>query len=86
MTTITANELGVDGIALIEAGLKKTSEIVISVEGKNRFVVMDVEHYQQLQDMQQLSLWQASEHDIATGAFHNDLERHLARVKAAIES
>jgi len=56
------------------------------VEGKNRFVVMDVEHYQQLQDMQRLSLWQASEHDIATGAFHNDLELHLAKVKAAIES
>jgi prevent-host-death family protein len=83
---ITANELKTGGIALIEAGLKDSPEVIISVAGKNRFVVMAIEHYQQLQEAQYIAAWQETKQDIKEGEFHNDIDQHLKKIKQAIES
>lgn len=48
MSHISANELKVKGIASIEASLSSNNEAIISVRGKDRFVVMDIKHYQYL--------------------------------------
>ena len=45
MNTITANQLKVKGISAIEANLETSHELVITVRGKEKFVVMDMEHY-----------------------------------------
>ncbi len=50
MSEISANDLKVRGVASIEAGLAESTEAMISVRGKNRFVVMDIEHYQYLRE------------------------------------
>lgn len=72
-------------IALIESGLKKTPELMISIEGKNRFVIMEVEHYQQLQEIQCLTAWQESKYEITQGAFHTDINQHIGKIRQAIE-
>lgn len=83
---ITANELKTGGISLIEAGLKESPEVIISVEGKKRFVVMELEHYQQLQEAQYLAAWQETQQDIKDGNCHNDIDQHLEKIKQAIAS
>ncbi len=50
MPHLTANDLKTKGIADIEAMLEHHSEAIISVRGKDRFVVMDIAHYHYLRE------------------------------------
>lgn len=84
MNIITANELTTNGIASLDAGLKDDSEALITVEGKNRFVVMNFEYYQQLQDLQLIASWQETRQDITNGDFHTGIDRHIEKIKQAI--
>ena len=42
---IPANELKVKGVSVIEAMLDKLDEVLISIRGKNRYVVIDMNRY-----------------------------------------
>lgn len=48
MQTISANEVKVKGVSLFDSILEKVDEFVINVRGKNRFVVLDIERYNNL--------------------------------------
>ena len=50
MTTIPANDIKRHGVTSITDALKSESEATISVHGKNKFVVMSIEHYQHLRE------------------------------------
>ena len=50
MIDISANELKAKGVLAIQTALEQQLEAVISVHGKDRFVVMDVAHYQYLRE------------------------------------
>lgn len=50
MGAITANEIKAHGIAALEAALENAPDAVISVRGKDRFVVMDIAHYRHLRE------------------------------------
>ena len=47
MSNLTANDLKTKGIAAIEAVLAERPEAIVSVRGKDRFVVMDIAQYYQ---------------------------------------
>ncbi len=42
---ITANEVKTKGVALFGKMLQKADELVINVRGKNKYVVLDIERY-----------------------------------------
>ena len=44
MNTLTANDLKTRGVSAVEEGLKHDDELVISVRGQHRFVVMDIKN------------------------------------------
>jgi hypothetical protein len=50
MSQISANDIKIKGIAAIEAALAEGSEAIVSVRGKDRFVVMDIAHYHYLRE------------------------------------
>ncbi|WP_413904700.1 hypothetical protein [Candidatus Skiveiella danica] len=50
MPHISANELKTKGVAAIEAVLADHAEAIVSVRGKDRFVVMDIAHYHHLRE------------------------------------
>jgi hypothetical protein len=53
------------------------------VRGKNRFVVMDVEHYQYLRECELTAALVESNADIAAGRFVKETaEQHLARLES----
>ncbi|MDP3876901.1 MAG: type II toxin-antitoxin system prevent-host-death family antitoxin [Methylobacter sp.] len=49
---ITANDLKTKGIACLEESLAHQPEAVITVRGKESFVVMKIEHYHYLREME----------------------------------
>ncbi len=86
MAHITANDLKTRGIAAIEAMLGDgRTEAVVSVRGADRYVVMELAHYQHLRECELEAALAESRADIAAGRFVVESpEDHLARVQALI--
>ena len=50
MSHLTANDLKTKGVAALESVLTEYSEAIVSVRGKERFVVMDLAQYHYLRE------------------------------------
>ncbi len=48
--TIMANDLKTRGVTLLDEALKQDDEAIISVRGRSKYVVMDLEHYNYLRE------------------------------------
>lgn len=84
MSHLTANDLKTKGVAAIEAMLERHSEAIISVRGKDRFVVMDIAHYNYLRECELEAALAVSHADLAAGRFVQESpEQHVARVKSS---
>ena len=84
MPNISANDLKTKGVSAIEAVLAQQPEAIISVRGKERFVVMDVEHYHYLRECELESALIQTRAELAEGRFVKEsAEEHLTRIKAA---
>ena len=82
MRTISANDLKTKGVAAIESMLEQQPEAVISVRGKERFVVMDLAHYHHLRECELESALAESRADIVAGRFVKETpQAHLKRIE-----
>ena len=82
MRSIAANELKVKGVSSIEAALKDEEEAVISVRGKERYVVMDIETYNRLRVCELEAALYEARREIAEGkGIEETVEEHLDRLK-----
>ena len=86
MAHITANDLKTRGIAAIEASLGDgRTEAVVSVRGTDRYVVMELAHYQHLRECELEAALAESRADMAAGRFIVESPaRHVARLQAMI--
>lgn len=81
MSQISANDLKTKGIAAIEAALSHASEAIVSVRGKDRFVVMELAHYHYLRECELDAALAETRADLAAGRFvQESAEEHLARL------
>ena len=81
MTHISANELKTKGVAAIEAALADHAEAIVSVRGKDRFVVMDVAHYHHLRECELDAALAQTRADLDAGRFvQESAQAHLARL------
>lgn len=81
MPHISANELKTKGVTAIEAMLAEHSEAIVSVRGKDRFVVMDMAHYHHLRECELDAALAQARADLAAGRFvQESAEAHLARL------
>lgn len=81
MKTITSNELKRNGVSLIEKALESDTEAVISVRGKNRLVVMDIETFDHLRACEIESALRETSNDLKAGNLvRESVEEHIARV------
>lgn len=81
MTSISANTLKTLGVSAIAEALADASEAVVSVRGKDRFVVMDIAHYHYLRECELAAALAESQADLAAGRFvRESVEAHLARL------
>ena len=67
MNVIAANDLKTRGISSFEEGLKDASELMITVRGKEKYVVLKLEQYHYLREMELEAALLESRQDLALG-------------------
>lgn len=81
MGSISANELKTQGVSAIAEALSGAAEAMVSVRGKDRFVVMDIEHYHYLRECELTAALAESQADIAAGRFVKEsVDAHMKRL------
>jgi prevent-host-death family protein len=73
MNAVTANELKTRGVSAVEDRLKTDEEVIITVRGQDKYVVMSVEKYSRLR---------ACELDIAVQEARADYEAGRVRIES----
>lgn len=83
MTSISANSLKTQGVSAIAEALADAPEAIVSVRGKDRFVVMEIDHYRYLRECELAAALAESQADLATGRFIlESVDAHMARLAA----
>lgn len=82
---ITANDLKTKGVAVIQSALEEQAEAIISVRGQQRFVVVDIAHYQYLRECELSAAISESKADIEAGRVVKESpEAHLKRLETML--
>jgi PHD/YefM family antitoxin component YafN of YafNO toxin-antitoxin module len=85
MSPLTANDLKTRGVTAIEEVLATRPEAMISVRGKERFVVMDVARYHYLRECELDAALAQSQADVAAGrVVAESAAAHMARLEAML--
>ena len=83
MGVITANQLKTRGVSIFEEELAREPELVITVRGRERFVVMDIEHYNHLRECELETALREVQADYRAGRFVSEgVDEHLERLKS----
>ncbi|HHH52539.1 MAG TPA: type II toxin-antitoxin system Phd/YefM family antitoxin [Bacteroidetes bacterium] len=81
---ITANELKTKGVKAIENKLKKDENVLLTVRGKPKYVVMSVEEFDRMREAElELAIIQV-EKDIEEGRYTTSLEKHFEELEKDI--
>lgn len=81
MSHISANDLKTKGVAAIEAMLAEHSEAIVSVRGKDRYVVMEIAQYNYLRECELEAALAETRADVVAGRFvQESAEAHLAKL------
>ena len=81
MNTVTANELKTKGISAVESRLKTDDEVIISVRGKDRYVVMELEKYSRLREFELELALQEANADVEAGRITTEsVADHMKRI------
>ena len=80
MNAITANDLKTRGVSVLEESLLAEPEAVITVRGKDQYVVMHLEQYRYLREMELEAALLETRRDLENGDFVRETaEVHLDR-------
>ena len=82
MKAISANDLKTRGVSSIETALKEGDEAVISVRGKERYVVMELDTYNRLRVCElEAALYQARQEAAEGKGIVESVDDHLERIR-----
>jgi PHD/YefM family antitoxin component YafN of YafNO toxin-antitoxin module len=85
MHALTANDLKTRGVTAVEEGLEHNDEVLISVRGKDRYVVMTIETYNRLRELELAAAVAEAKADYAAGRYNRDsVEDHIKQIPDAI--
>lgn len=78
---ITANELKTKGVSAIERNIEANDELIITVRGKERYVVMNMEHYHHLRECELEAALHQAKADIESGEYTiESVNDHIKRI------
>ena len=84
INVITANDLKKKGVSLIDDHIKNDDELIITVRGKNKYVVIDMDKYNYLRECELEKAINDSKEDIKNGKYYQEsVEEHIKRIKNA---
>jgi hypothetical protein len=78
---VTANEVKKRGVGIFDELLKKWDEVIISIRGKKRYVVLDLQRYNELRAKELDLAYKMVMEDYEKGDYHTDIEKHLEEIK-----
>ena len=81
MTSITANELKTKGVSVLESALENDDEAIITVRGKEKYVIVDLKKYSKMREFElEVALMEARA-DVANGRVKKEsVAEHMKRV------
>lgn len=83
MKQLSANDLKTRGVSAIESALAENTEVVLSVRGEQRYVVMELAHYQHLRECELEAALAEARADVAAGrVIKESAQAHVARLTA----
>ncbi len=78
---ITANELKTKGVTILNDQTADGSEVIITVRGKSKYVILPIEKYNYLRECELDAALQETRNDIKTGKFIKEsVEKHIKRI------
>jgi prevent-host-death family protein len=78
---ITANELKTKGVSVLDEEISDGSEIIITVRGKNKYIVLPIEKYNYLRECELETALLETKRDIKEGKFIKEpVEKHIKRI------
>ena len=78
---ITANELKTKGVSVLNEETSDGNEVIVTVRGKNRYVVVPIEKYNYLRECELEAALQEAKRDIEEGRFIKEsVEKHVKRI------
>ena len=78
---ITANDLKVKGVSAIDELISDNIGVVITVRGREKYVILPIEEYNQLREYELEIAIQESKKDIDDGKYYSgSIEEHLNRI------
>ena len=81
MSSITANELKTKGVSVVEDALRSDDEAVITVRGKETYVIIDINKYSKFREYELEIALQETRADIAASrVIRETVDDHMKRV------
>lgn len=78
---ITANDLKTKGISFLEEENSDVSEIIVTVRGKDKFVIIPIEKYNYLRECELEAALTEAKQDIKEGKIVKEsVEKHIKRI------
>jgi PHD/YefM family antitoxin component YafN of YafNO toxin-antitoxin module len=79
--SITANDLKTKGVSAIKSNLGSNDELIITVRGKESYVVMNMEHYNYLRECELEAALHQAKADVESGDFViESVNDHINRI------
>jgi len=84
---ISANDLKTKGVTLLESVLSSLDEVLISVRGKNKYVVVDMERYEYLRECELEQAYREVQENIKNNKSNTmTAEEHLSDLDNALHA
>jgi prevent-host-death family protein len=78
---ITANELKTKGVSILNEETSDGTEVIITVRGKNKYVVLPIEKYNYLRECELEAALLEAKKDLKEGKFVKEsVEKHIKRI------
>ncbi len=82
---LPANDLKTKGVSSIAKLLEEQQEVVISVRGEPRYVILDIAHYEYLRECELEAAWLQTLEDVSAGRIRRESATdHIARIQAEL--
>lgn len=79
--TISANDLKIKGVSLIDSVVDENQSAIITVRGVEKYIVLKISDYNKIRELELDLAIKESKADIASGHFHTDgIDEHMKRV------
>ena len=79
MIEITANEIKTKGVSVLDVIEKDGDDAVITVKGKRKYIVIPIEKYNNIREMELEIALSEVKKDIAEGKYYYGVEEHIKR-------